>query len=73
MSYQLDKTLQPLWERAICFIALNDDPGGSGAYDVVLVSAMISVTMVAEIFQVPRAKVARAVIRRRRKEWPDDK
>lgn len=54
-----------LWERAIDFIALNDEPTD---FDFKNVRNYTGVILVSEMLQVSQEKVARAVLRVRRAE-----
>lgn len=58
------------YRQAIVWIALNDDPGSSNSMKVSSVKTLISVQLIADLFGKTHEKVARAVIRYRKKNQP---
>lgn len=70
MSYPIPKNLKPLFDRATTFIAFNDEPG-----DLVFknICEYISTITVAETLGVHVAMVARAVLKKRRAEFKNEK
>lgn len=55
------------YREAIAWIALNDDPGSSDAYDPKEVGRMISSHLVADLFGVDNEKVGKDIVRFRLK------
>lgn len=66
MSYPIRPQMKEAWNRAIAFIAYNDDDGAPDALDFRQVCSYISVILTAETFHVHVEKVARAVLKLRR-------
>ncbi len=66
MSYPIQPRLKDAWDRAIAFIAYNDDDAGPDALGLYTVRSYTTVVLVSETFQVHVEKVARAVIKLRR-------
>ena len=53
---------RPTYQRAIAFIALNDDPGEDYARDVEQVKCMVSVSVVAHLFNKTTLEVAQDIV-----------
>ena len=67
---------RPSYKAAIAWIALNDDAGGETALDPDAVHSYLSTTLVADLFEVDQARVARDVIAYRKRHDamnPDDR
>lgn len=64
MSYSIRPVFKEAWERAIYFIAFNDDPDCLNYREI---CGYISTICIAETFRVHTQKVARAVLRLRRR------
>jgi hypothetical protein len=65
MSYRVPKNLKPLFDRAVNFIAFNDEPGDLSFKSV---RGYISTITVAETLGIHVEMVARAVVKKRRAE-----
>lgn len=59
------------YREGIAWIAMNDDPDSSDAYDLEQLSGLISVLLLADLFGVDPEKVAKDVIKHRRKHLSD--
>ena len=55
------------YREGIAFIALNDDPGDANALDEKWVRGYVTVVLMSELFGVETDRVARDVVRYRRK------
>lgn len=58
------------YRHGVAIIALNDEAGGDEALDESIVRTYISVGLLADLFDVPVERVARDVVRYRKKN-PD--
>lgn len=56
---------RPSYRRAVQWVADNDSSGEPGAYDADEVEGMLSVALVADMFELSTVRVAKDVVRRR--------
>lgn len=66
-SRPIRKRKVPSYRKAVEWIALNDDSGSSDAHNPEVVESLISVVLVADLFDVPQFNVALDVVKFRMK------